>query len=229
VAVAGLAPERAVVPGPETALWSETDPAPGARRQRPAVFLDKDGTLLFDVPYNADPARMALMPLAAHGCKLLADAGFALVVTSNQDGVARGLFQPEKLAVVEARLRQLLAAEGVALDAVYFCPHHPDGVVPEYAVECACRKPAPGLLLRAAAARGYDLASSWAVGDILHDVEAGRRAGCRTVLVDVGNETEWDLTPRRMPHYIADDMAEAARYIVRASLGDGTGREVARG
>jgi histidinol-phosphate phosphatase family protein len=199
------------------------------RSPRRAVFLDKDGTLIVDVPYNADPGRIELMPNAGHACAVLADAGFALVMASNQSGVARGKFQPEKLAVIEGRVRQLLAEEGVTLDAVYWCPHHPDGTVSPYNVDCECRKPAPGLLQRAALEHGYDLSASWCVGDILHDVEAGRRAGCRTAMVDVGNETEWELTPMRMPHVLSDDLADAAREIVRQSAGSPYLTEAARG
>src|SRR5690349_4128123 len=106
-----------------------------------AVFLDKDGTLVEDVPYNADPAEMRLMPGAAEGLFLLHVAGFRLFVVSNQSGVARGYFREEALGAVEARLRELLVRADVPLSGFYYCPHHPEGSVPEYAVECRCRKP----------------------------------------------------------------------------------------
>src|SRR5205085_6378312 len=102
----------------------------------------------------------------------------------------------------------------VPLARCYHCPHHPDGTVERYARACACRKPQPGLLLRAARDHDLDLARSWLVGDILDDVEAGRRAGCRTVLLDNGHETEWVLTPERLPHHIACDLAQAADLIL---------------
>jgi len=181
-----------------------------------AVFLDKDGTLVEDVPYNVDPGRVRLMPGAAEGLQLLAAAGFRLFVISNQSGVARGYFAEEALAGVERRLREFLAGEGVALAGFAWCPHHPQGSVPAYAIACDCRKPSPGLVVRAAREHGLDLARSWFVGDILDDVEAGRRAGCRTVLIDNGRETEWVLTPAREPHYKAADLAEAARIITAA-------------
>lgn len=178
-----------------------------------AVFIDKDNTLVTDVPFNADPARVALMPGAGEGLRTLASAGYRLFVASNQSGVAYGYFGIDALAGLEARIGELLAAEGVSIDAYYWCPHHPDGSDPRFAVACTCRKPEPGLLLRAAAEHGVELASSWVVGDILDDVDAGRRAGCRTVLVDNGGETEWLMAPSRTPHYVADDLAGAARYI----------------
>jgi D-glycero-D-manno-heptose 1,7-bisphosphate phosphatase len=179
----------------------------------PAVFLDKDGTLVEDVPYNVDPGRIRLAPGAAEGLRLLHRAGYRLFVVSNQPGVARGYFREQALAAVAGRLRRLLAECAVPLGGFYYCPHHPEGVVGEHAVACACRKPAPGLILRAALEHGLDLARSWLVGDILDDVEAGRRAGCRTILVDSGHETEWVLRPDRVPHRIASDLLDAARLI----------------
>jgi histidinol-phosphate phosphatase family protein len=181
-----------------------------------AVFLDKDGTLVEDVPYNVDPDRIRLMPGAAEGLQRLHAAGYPLVVVSNQSGVARGLFAEEALVAVEERLRKLLADAGVPLAGFYYCPHHPQGTMAAYAVDCDCRKPAAGLLLRAAREHGYDLGRSWFVGDILNDMEAGRRAGCRTILLDNGHETEWVLSPERTPDFTVSDLAAAARIILGA-------------
>ena len=185
----------------------------------PAVLLDKDGTLIEDVPYNVDPALIRLTPRADEGLGALHAAGYRLFVISNQSGVARGYFPEAALAAVEGRLRELLTELGVPLAGFYYCPHHPAGVVAGYAVTCDCRKPAPGLVRRAAADLGLDVGRSWFIGDILDDVEAGRRAGCRTVLVDNGNETEWRRSPDREPHFRAPDLAGAARVI----LADGGG------
>jgi histidinol-phosphate phosphatase family protein len=178
-----------------------------------AVFLDKDGTLVEDVPYNVDPERIRLMPGAAEGLFLLHASGYRLFVVSNQSGVARGYFPEEALRAVEDRLRGLLAEFAVPLDGFYYCPHHPEGGEESYAIDCDCRKPRPGLIRQAARDHGMDLSRSWVVGDILNDIEAGRRAGCRTVLVDNGNETEWLLTPWRLPHHFANDLIEAALII----------------
>jgi D-glycero-D-manno-heptose 1,7-bisphosphate phosphatase len=181
---------------------------------RRAVLLDKDGTLVHDVPYNVDPRRMTLTPGAGPALQSLAARGYALAVVTNQPGIALGRFDAAALQVVRARLQELLAPFRVRLDGFFFCPHAPA------AGGCACRKPAPGLLRQAAAALDIDLAASWMVGDILHDIEAGRRAGCRTVLIDCGNETEWQLAPARMPHFAAADLAAAARTILAASNAD---------
>jgi histidinol-phosphate phosphatase family protein len=182
--------------------------------RRAAVFLDKDGTLIVDVPYNVAPERIRLTHGAVEGLQALHAAGFLLIVVSNQSGVARGFFAEEALRSVETQVRALLGAAGVPLAGFYYCPHHPDGSIERYAVSCRCRKPAPGMLSRAAREHGIDLARSWLIGDILHDVEAGRRAGCRTVLLDVGHETEWELTPDRIPHFRANDLTAAARVIL---------------
>jgi D,D-heptose 1,7-bisphosphate phosphatase len=183
------------------------------------VFLDKDGTLVEDVPYNVNLALVQLMPGALEGLHVLHTAGYQLILITNQSGVARGYFPESALLAVEERVGQLLAEVGVQLAGFYYCPHHPDGVVQNYAIACSCRKPEPGLLLRAASDYGIDLAQSWFIGDILNDVEAGRRVGCRTILVDNGNETEWQLSPQRLPDYIVTDLAEAAQVIIREGRG----------
>ena len=169
-----------------------------------AVFLDKDGTLVDDVPYNVDPERIALSPRANEGLAALAASGYRLIVVSNQPGVALGLFKEAQLGGVERRLREMVPD----LDAFYYCPHGPDD-------GCECRKPGCGLLQRAARRHGVRLDRSWMVGDILDDVEAGRRAGCRTVLIDNGNETEWRMSPERQPDRIAPDLYHAATLILR--------------
>ncbi|WP_152053936.1 D-glycero-alpha-D-manno-heptose-1,7-bisphosphate 7-phosphatase [Tautonia marina] len=179
---------------------------------RRAVFLDKDGTVIENVPYNVDPSLIQLCEGAAEGLRLLAEAGYLLVVVSNQSGVARGYFPESAIGPVEARLRELLAEQGVALDGFRYCPHHPDGSVTAYAIACECRKPAPGMLSEAARTLDIELSRSWMVGDIADDVEAGRRAGCRTVLI-VRTEDELPSPP---PDVIAGNLAEAARRILRA-------------
>ncbi|MBV8886420.1 MAG: HAD family hydrolase [Chroococcidiopsidaceae cyanobacterium CP_BM_RX_35] len=185
-----------------------------------AVFLDKDGTLIEDVPYNVDPERVQLTQGAVEGLQLLNASGYQLIVITNQSGVARGYFPELALVAVEARLRQLLADAGVPLAGFYYCPHHPDGVVQEFAKNCSCRKPEPGLLLYAADKHNINLAQSWFIGDILNDVEAGHRAGCKTVLIDNGNETEWQMSQQRSPHYIVTDLTKAALVITSEDNGE---------
>lgn len=193
-----------------------------------AVYLDKDGTLIENVPYNVSPDLIRLGPGADDGLSLLDALGYRLIVVSNQPGVALGYFPECALVAVEKRLRELLSARGVRLADFIYCPHHPDGRVAPHARACDCRKPAPGMIEAAARRHGIDLARSWMVGDILDDVEAGRRAGCRTVLLDNGNETEWLMTPERKPCFLAADLAEAARIIAAADRdATPTGREAA--
>ncbi len=180
-----------------------------------AVFLDKDGTLVEDLPYNVDPGLIRPVADAWDSLRLLQSSGYQLYVVSNQSGVARGYFTEQDLARVEWRLQEMFRAEGVSLGGFYYCPHHPQGVVRDYAVECACRKPRPGMLYQAARKHDIDLTASWMIGDILDDVEAGHRAGCRTVLVLSGHETEWNMAPWRRPDFIVKDLIEAARTVVR--------------
>ena len=180
-----------------------------------AVLFDKDGTLLDDVPYNVDPALMRFAPGAAEALAILAAHGFRLFVISNQSGVALGRFPYEALAGMEAHLAHMFEACGVTLEGAYWCPHHPDGVVARYACRCACRKPEPGLLLQAAHEHAIDLSNSWFIGDILDDIEAGTRAGCRTVLIDNGHETLWEPGPARIPTLREPDLWRAALAIIR--------------
>jgi D-glycero-D-manno-heptose 1,7-bisphosphate phosphatase len=186
---------------------------------RQAVFLDKDGTLIQDVPYNVDPSLVRLLPGVTEGLRQLHQAGYLLIVVTNQSGVARGCFGEHSLGAVAQRLRELLAPAGVPLADFYYCPHHPEGKVAEYAVECACRKPQPGLITRAVQEHGIDPARSWLIGDILNDVEAGNLAGCRTILLDNGGETEWFLSHRRMPDHVANDLRQAAAIVSAVDAG----------
>lgn len=182
---------------------------------RPAVFLDKDGTVVENVPYNVDPALLRFTPGAIEGLQLLADAGFRLVMITNQPGVALGLFDEAALVRLQHALADKLAQHGIPLEGFYACTHAP--ALDPSRPACACRKPAPGLLLRAAEELELDLERSWMVGDILDDVEAGRRAGCRTVMLDVGNETVWRTSPWRTLDHRAGDLWEAACRIVEQS------------
>lgn len=179
----------------------------------PAIFLDKDGTLIDDIPYNVDPAAIRLSDRVVDGLRVLSQLGYPLIVVTNQAGIARGFFKEEALGPVRRCLEELLARHGASMAGFYYCPHYPDAALTEYNVACDCRKPLPGMLLRAAGEHGIDLERSWMIGDILNDVEAGHRAGCRSVLIDNGNETEWMLSPERYPDYIAADLHEAALWV----------------
>ena len=183
-----------------------------------AIFLDRDGTLVDNVPYNADPSRLRFTRNAIEGLRQLREAGFEFVLISNQSGVARGYFNEADVSRLDACLRGLLDDAGVPLLDSYYCFHLHGGLIPAYAVECDCRKPLPGLILRAAAEHDIDLDASFMVGDILDDVEAGHAAGCASILINNGGETEWLLTPSRMPDCVATDLSEAAILILNAAL-----------
>lgn len=179
-----------------------------------AVFLDKDGTLVEDVPYNVNPDKIRLCVGALEAVQILAAAGYQILIITNQSGIARGYFSETALIPVENYLRQLLATVDVSLTGFYYCPHHPQGVITEFAINCNCRKPSSGLLKKAAKENQINLHQSWMVGDILNDVEAGNIAGCRTILIDNGNETQWQLSKLRLPNYVVNNLLEAAEVIM---------------
>jgi D-glycero-D-manno-heptose 1,7-bisphosphate phosphatase len=158
----------------------------GAGRQaRPALFLDRDGTLVEEVPYLHDPERVVLLP-GVGALAAAAAAGYALVVVTNQAGVARGLYDEAAVDAVHRRLGELLAGVGVRLDAALHCPHHPRGTVPGYARACRCRKPGPGMLEAAAERLDLDLPASFLVGNHPTDVGAAVAAGVTPLFVGTG-------------------------------------------
>jgi D-glycero-D-manno-heptose 1,7-bisphosphate phosphatase len=176
-----------------------------------AIFIDKDGTLIHDVPYNVNPDRIVLYTGTIQALASLKELGYLVIVISNQSGVARGYFEEHALEAVKERLGILLGDVGI--DGFYYCPHHPHGTVERYTVECDCRKPQPGMILQAAKDFQVDLSQSWMIGDILSDAEAGNRAGCKTILINNGNETEWEMNSLRKPAYIVKDLVEASQLI----------------
>lgn len=181
-----------------------------------AVFLDRDGTINEEVGYLDNPADLRLIPGAAEAIRLLNDAGVPVIVVTNQAGIGRGYFSEARVKAIHERLAKLLAAHGAHLNAIYYCPHHPDD-------GCDCRKPNPGMLKRAAEEHGIDLGRSFVVGDKVSDVEAGRRAGCRTVLVLTGYGTEAQEMFKRLdfqPNFTARDLLEAVRWILTQQCTD---------
>ncbi len=180
---------------------------------RRAVFLDNDGALIETAAGHARHGRIRLRPHAVDALLLLVGLGYAPIVVSNQPGVALGHFPHGALAAVGEHLDDLFLAHGLKLAACYWCPHHPEGTVADYALACSCRKPRAGLLHAAAAEHALDLEASWMIGGALDDVEAGRRAGCRTVLL--GSHAA-DPAPLRRPHAVASDLLDAAEAILRA-------------
>lgn len=171
-----------------------------------AIFIDKDGTLIKNIPYNVDPSRIELSPDAGPVLNELQNRGYKVLVVSNQSGVAKGLFTEDQLWEVEQEINHQLAEFDVKLDDFLYCPHLPvsEAEVKVYAQECECRKPKAGLLFKAADQHQIRLKESWMIGDILHDVEAGNRAGCSSILLDNGGETEWVMTPERTPAHVVE-------------------------
>jgi D-glycero-D-manno-heptose 1,7-bisphosphate phosphatase len=178
----------------------------------PAVFLDRDGTLIHARHYPTRAEELVLYDGIATELAVLKRHGFKLVMITNQGGLAYGYFTASDLAGMHDHLQTRLGAVGAEFDAIFHCPHHPRGRIPELAIACDCRKPKPGMLLSAAHKLDLDLNRSWMVGDILDDVEAGNRAGCRTILVDLGTESP-PRTPARTPSYIACNSVHALRII----------------
>lgn len=156
-----------------------------------AVFFDKDGTLVKDVPYNVRPDLIRLNAGAAEAVGRLKKAGLKLFVVSNQSGVARGFFEEKDLPAVWEKLNELC---GARFDGFYFCPHFPAGKIEKYSFVCDCRKPEAGMLFQAAREHSIDLENSWLIGDSPPDAKAGRLAGCRTILLfEQTNNTDFTV------------------------------------
>jgi D-glycero-D-manno-heptose 1,7-bisphosphate phosphatase len=190
----------------------------GARR---AVFMDRDGTISEEVGYVNHVSRYRVFPFAAEAVRVLNDAGWLAVLVTNQAGVARGYFREELIGEVHKVLAAELERGGARLDAVYYCPHHPSVGEPPYRFDCDCRKPRPGLLLRAADELGLDLSRCWMVGDRYSDTELARNAGARSALVLTGYgrgelEHQSHAWPHR-PDLVAEDLLEAVKKIVQSA------------
>ena len=179
-----------------------------SERLRRAVFLDRDGTLIEEADYLSDPERVVLLPGAASALSDLRDAGFALVIVTNQSGIARGLYGEGEYRAVAKRLDDLLAGAGAPVDATLYCPHHPD-----FGPVCECRKPAAGMFRQAARELGLDLADSYYVGDKALDVTPARELGGVGVLVRTGyGADEADRVPAGTA--VVEDLSAAARLIL---------------
>ncbi|HZH90878.1 MAG TPA: HAD family hydrolase [Pyrinomonadaceae bacterium] len=190
-----------------------------ASAKRRAVFIDRDGTISEEVGYVNHPSRYRVFPYAAEAIKQLNDAGWLAVLVTNQAGVARGYFTEDVIGAVHALLARELEGGGARLDAIYYCPHHPTVGDPPYRFDCDCRKPRPGLILRAAVDLDIDIAASWMVGDRYSDTELARNAGARAALVLSGyGRGEWEYqrgTWRHQPDLIAENLLEAVRTITK--------------
>jgi D-glycero-D-manno-heptose 1,7-bisphosphate phosphatase len=192
--------------------------------QRRAIFLDRDGTITHDVGYPYRIEDLQLLPNAAAGLARMSALDYQLIIATNQSGVARGKFTEDQLRDFHRALVDVLAREGVTIDAIYYCPFHPTEGVGEYRRESPLRKPNDGMLRLAASERDLDLPTSVMIGDKQSDMLAGQRAGCHTVLVRTGaagSDTEELPAP---PEFVADDLLDAAGYIERALASDAWGQ-----
>ena len=183
---------------------------------KPAVFLDRDGTINEQVGYVNHPDRFWLLAGAAQAIRRLNDASVPVFVVSNQAGAARGYFPEELIEVVNDKMRRLLDVEaGAHIDGLYFCPHHPSSALPHLAVDCTCRKPKTGMLEQAAADNDLDLCKSYVVGDRMGDVQLGHRVGAKGILVLTGyGKGENDFMKDTNPDYVADDLGRAVDWIL---------------
>ena len=187
---------------------------------RPAVFIDRDGTLTEEVGYVNHPARLRLLPRSAEAIRRLNRAGTAAVIVTNQAGVARGYFSETVLHAVNAELVAQLHRAGAQLDGIYVCSHHPTEGAPPYRMLCDCRKPKPGLLLRAADELRLDLMRSVMVGDKPSDLEVAPKVGARSVLVLTGYGLgEWEYRRDQFaitPDHVAGDLLDAVDWALQA-------------
>ena len=175
-------------------------------KERRLVLLDRDGTIIVERHYLSNPFQVELIPGVAEGLRQLSQKGLGLVVLTNQSGVRRGFFDETRLILIHQRLCELLAAEQVWLDGIYYCPHVPeDG--------CSCRKPQPGLIEQAKKQLNFDPQAAFVIGDKPCDVELGQRVGATTILVRTGYGAEVAAEALVTPDYIVDDMREAAQVI----------------
>ena len=175
---------------------------------RGIIMLDRDGTIIKEKHYLSDPNDLELLPKTAVGLRRLRAMGYGLVVVTNQSPINRGIFSVAQLHLIHQRLRDILHQEGIDLDAIYYCPHTPDD-------ECACRKPADGMILRAARDLQFDPAQSFMIGDKICDLLAGRKVGATTLLVRTGYGAELEAhTPNpSAADYIVDDLQQASTII----------------
>ena len=185
-----------------------------SHKKKSAVFLDRDGTINVDKHYLHKIEDFEFIPGALQAIKTLKDAGYLVVIVTNQSGVARGYFNMDDVTRLHGRIQQELAGAGTGIDAFYVCPHHPEKGLGEFSKECDCRKGRPGLLFQASADLDIDLQRSFMVGDKIADIEAGENAGCQPILVLTGYGQESRLRIDENRAIICADLASAVGVIL---------------
>lgn len=190
-------------------------------KKNAAIFLDRDGTINEEVGYLDSLDKLVIFPSAFEAIRLINQSGRKVIVVTNQAGIARGLFGEDLVETIHAALREALRRKSAFIDAFYYCPHHPTEGLPPYRQSCDCRKPAPGLFLRASREWNLDLSASWMIGDRYNDMEAAHRAGARGILVKTGygadalsGEGPDNETPVGKPDLVADDILQAVHLIL---------------
>jgi len=178
-----------------------------------AVFLDRDGTIIEDPGYINHPDQVKLLEGVPEALQELIAIGYKLVVVSNQSAVARGIVTEKVLGEIHDRLNQLLGEKAIHLDGIYYCPYHPDGAIPKYRKESNFRKPNPGMLLTAAEQMHIELNQSWMIGNRDRDIEAGTRAGCKTILINHHSHNKQHTPGESNPDYKAVNLREAVNII----------------
>ena len=182
-----------------------------------AIFLDRDGTILNDPGYLSDPAQVQLLDGVGEAIRLLNEAGFRVVVVTNQSGIARGMLTEDMLCEIHDEMIRQLSAFDAKIEAIYYCPYHVKGVIPKFTRVSNLRKPAPGMLLQAAGEMSLDLSASWMIGDKPDDVAAGKRAGCKTIRIEFSDTAESTHAEDGLlytPDTHVHSLLEAAKYVL---------------
>jgi histidinol-phosphate phosphatase family protein len=186
-------------------------------KKNAAVFLDRDGTIVEEVGYLDSLEKLVIFPHTAEAIRTINESGMRAVVITNQSGVARGYFQEDFIRTVHRHITKILREKGVFIDGFYYCPHHPTEGKGKYLASCKCRKPEPGMLIRASEDMDIDLSRSYVVGDMIKDLELAGRVGAKGILVRTGygSETEKEIIGQGVkPAYTAENILAAVKWII---------------
>jgi D-glycero-D-manno-heptose 1,7-bisphosphate phosphatase len=186
---------------------------------KPAVFIDRDGTINVDGGYINHPDRFIIYPFAAHAVRLLNLYGFLCVIVTNQSGIGKGFYDLLVMQNINAKMLGYFEREGARIDGIYFCPHDPEAKIPEYRVDCDCRKPKTGMLKMAAAELPIDVKRTYMVGDKYSDIKTGFNFGSTTIMVNtgygLGERQLYGESWERQPDWMAENLLEAAKFIIK--------------
>ncbi|OQZ01673.1 MAG: D,D-heptose 1,7-bisphosphate phosphatase [Candidatus Brocadia sp. UTAMX2] len=183
-------------------------------KKRKAVFLDRDGTMVVHEHYLSSPDQLKILPHVAQGIHRFKEHDYLVIVITNQSGIARGFFDEERLMLIHEKLDAMLKGEGALIDDWYYCPHHPEGIIERYTMDCDCRKPKPGMILAAARKYHLDLTQSLMIGDSETDMLAGKNAGCKSMLIRNCGNDDVCATSGKAIDYVVKDLMEAAGIFI---------------